>query len=116
MVHRIMSYPMLDRPKMTKTLARSELAKKTLAEWDDKGMKLNNVTNMETKFKFHVITHNIYNSSRLNSIPYEVVDLAYKVVKKNLSFDFVELQLSQLGKIWRAFGHQSVDITVKFFY
>ena len=31
-------------------------------------------------------------------MPYEVVDLAYKVVKKNLEYDLVDLMLKQLNK------------------
>lgn len=96
---------MLDKPKATKTRAHGELAKNTLAKWDDRGMKLNNVTDMEIKFGIHVKAYKIYSSIKLNSVPYEAVDLAFKVVKSNKSFDLIELQLSQLGKTWRAFGH-----------
>lgn len=91
MVHQVMSYPMLDRLKTTKTLALGELIKKTLEEWDERGLKINNVTNIEIKFGIHVISHEIYNSSRPNNAPCEAVDLAYKVVKKNLSFDLSKL-------------------------
>ena len=86
------------REKITKTLGWVELAKKTFTEWDDKGMKLNGIIDMEIKFKIHVIPHKIYSSNRLNNVLFEVVDLAYKVVKNNLSFDLVELQLIQLSK------------------
>ena len=53
---------------------------------------------MKLKFEIHVITHKIYILSRLNSISCEVVDLAYKVVKNNLSLDLVELMFSQFNK------------------
>ena len=82
---------MLDMPKATKSLPQVELAKKTRAEWDGRGMKLNGVTNMEMMFSIHVIAHKMYSNSRQNSIPCEAVDLAYNVMKKNLSFDLAEL-------------------------
>lgn len=63
MIHRINGYPMLEKSKATKTIARGELTKLTLAEWDDIGMELNNVTDMEIKFKIPIIAHKIYSSS-----------------------------------------------------
>ena len=54
-------------------------------------MKLTRVTNMELKFCILVIVHKIYNSSHLNNISCEVVDLSLKVVNNNISFDLDEL-------------------------
>ena len=51
---------MLNKVKSTKTLSQVELERKTLAEWDGRGMKINNVTHMELKFGIHVIAHKIY--------------------------------------------------------
>ena len=76
----MIGYPMLNKSMATKTLAQAELAKKTLVKWYVRGMKLNSVSDMEIKFVIHVIAHKIYSSSRLNSVPCEAVDLAYKVV------------------------------------
>ena len=78
---------MLKKSKATKTLAHLELTKKTLIEWDRRGMKLNGVIDVELKFCIHVISHKIYISSIPKSVPCEVVDLAFKVVKNNLQFD-----------------------------
>ena len=98
MIHQITSLLMLAKAKMTKTLGQDELEKKILAEWDGKGMKISNVTNIELKFKIHIIAHKIYFLSRLNSVSCEAVDLAYKVVKTNLSFDLAELLLKHFNK------------------
>ena len=87
MIHRITGLPILTKEKMTKTLSWVELEKKTLVEWDGRGMKISSVTNMELNFGIQIIAHKIYNSSRLNRVSYEAVDLAYKVVKDNLSLD-----------------------------
>lgn len=89
---------MTSEAKTTKTLGQVELAKKTLVEWDGRGMELNGVIVMEFKFWIHVITQKIYSSSQLNSVSYEVVDLRLKVVKNSLSFNLVELQHNQLIK------------------
>ena len=85
---------MLAKAKMTKTLGQAKLEKKTLAEWDGRGMKIRGVTDMKLKFGIHVISHTIYSSSRLNNVSCKVVDLAYKVVKNNLSLDLTELLLN----------------------
>ena len=80
---------MLSKAKTTKTLGWEELQKKTLVEWDGRGLTINNVTNIELRFGIHIIAHKIYNLSQLNSFPCEVVDLAYKVVnamKNNIDF------------------------------
>ena len=82
---------MLAKAKTAKTLGHDELEKKTLAEWDGIGMKISSVTNMELKFGIHIIAHKIYNSSELSSVSCEAIDLAYKVVKNNLSPNLIEL-------------------------
>ena len=45
MIHKITGLPMLSKAKTTKTLA----------EWDDKGLKINSVSDMELKFGIHII-------------------------------------------------------------
>ena len=80
---------MLAKAKMTKTLGWAELEKKTLGEWDNRGMKISSVVDMELKLSIHIIAHKIYSSSWLNNMSYEVVDLTYKVVKNNFPFDLV---------------------------
>lgn len=84
---------MLAKAKITKTLGWAELEKQTLAEWDGRGMKINSVIDVELKFGIHVIAHKIYNSSHLNNVSCEAVDLAYKVVKNKLSYDLADLLL-----------------------
>ena len=98
MIHKTIGLPMLTKAKMTKTLSQVELEKKTLTKWDGRGMKISSVINMELKFSIHIIAHKIYNSSRLNSVSCEAMDLAYKVVKNNLSLDLAKLMLNQFKK------------------
>ena len=63
MIHKITFLPMLNKVKTTKTLGQEELQKKTLAEWDDRGLKINNVSDVELRFGIHIIAHKIYSSS-----------------------------------------------------
>ena len=94
MINRVTRFPVLDRPKTTKSLGHVELENKTSFKGDRRGMNINDITNMEIKFGIHIIAHKIYIYIRLNNFQCEAVDLAFKVVKKNLSFNLVELHLS----------------------
>lgn len=82
-IHKIMGLPMLSKTKTTKTLA----------EWDGRGLKINNVSNMELKFGIHIIVYKLYSSNRLNSVSCEAVDLTYKALKKNMEYDLADLLL-----------------------
>ena len=93
MIHQVTRLPMLEKPKATKNLPWAELIEKIGAEWGGREMKPTRVTNMEINFAIHIISHKMYNSSWPNNVACEAVDLAYKVVKKDLYFDLVELQL-----------------------
>ena len=84
---------MLSKVKTMTTLGQDELQKKTLAKWDNRGLKINNVSGVELRFGIHIIAHKIYSSSQLNSVSCEAMDLTYKVVKKNLEFDLADLML-----------------------
>ena len=88
---------MLAKVKANKTLRQVELEKRTLAEWDGRGIKINTIIDLELKFGIHIIAHKIYSSSCPNNVSCEAVDLTYKVVKNNLSFDLAELLLNQMN-------------------
>ena len=61
-------------------------------------MRINNVTDIDLRFGIHIITHKIYHLSQLNNVPCEAIDLAYKVVKKNLEYDLANALLRKLNK------------------
>ena len=63
MIHRFIGLPMLTKAKSIKTLGWAELEKKTLAEWDGRGMKISYIANPKVKFGTHVIALKIYSSS-----------------------------------------------------
>ena len=70
----------------------------TLVEWDGRGLRINNFIDVELRFGIDIIAHKIYSLSWLNSVPCEAVDLAYKVVKKNMDYDLLDVLLKQLNK------------------
>ena len=66
------------------------------AVWNKRDMTINKITDPLVEFFVRVISHKFYQSSRLNSVPYIVVDVGYKIVKKDHTYDLAELQLQQL--------------------
>ena len=73
-------------------------------------MTIDIITDPLLDFVLRVISHKFYQSSRLNSVPCIVVDVAYKLVKKDHTYDLAELLLEQinenLGAIKRSKGAQ----------
>lgn len=59
-------------------------------------MTIDTITNPLIDFVVRVISHKFYQSSRFNSVPYIAVDMGYKIVKKDHTYDLTELQLQQL--------------------
>ena len=59
-------------------------------------MTIYTITNPLLNFVVRVISHKLYQSSRLNSVPCIAMDVGYKIVKKDHSYDLLELQLQQL--------------------
>ena len=59
-------------------------------------MSIDTIVDPLLNFIVRVISHKSYQSSRWNSVPYIVVDVGYKIVKKDHTYDLVELQLQQL--------------------
>ena len=71
-------------------------------------MTIDTITDPLVDFVVRVISHKFYQSSRLNSVSCIVVDVGYKIVKRDHSYDLAELQLQQimenLGAIRRTKG------------
>ena len=61
-------------------------------------MKIDTITNPLIDFFVSFIAHKFYQSSRLNSVPCIVVDIGYKMVKRDQTYDLAELQLQQILK------------------
>ena len=73
-------------------------------------MTIDTITNPLIDFFVRVIAHKFYQSSRLNNVPCITIDIGYKMVKRDHTYDLAELQLQQiienLGAIRRTKGAQ----------
>ena len=73
-------------------------------------MAINTITKPLLDFAVRIISYKFYQSSRLNSVPCIVVDVAYKLVKKDHTYDLAELMYQQinenLGAIRKSKGTQ----------
>ena len=47
-------------------------------------------------FVLRIIAHTFYQSNRLNNVPCIAVDVGYKIVKKDHTYNLAKLQLQQL--------------------
>ena len=61
-----------------------------------RGMTIDTIIDPLICFVVRVIAHKFYQSSRLNNVPCIAVDVGYKIVKKDHTYDLVKLQLQQL--------------------
>ena len=55
-------------------------------------------------FFVRIISHKFYQSSRLNSVSCIAVDVAYKLVKKDHTYDLAKLMLQKINKNLVAIG------------
>ena len=93
MVHRVTSFPTLDRPKTLRSDKRETSEKNIGAKWNNRGMTIDTITEPLLDFVVRIISHKFYQSSRLNSVPYIAVDVSYKLVKKDHTYKLADLML-----------------------
>lgn len=77
---------------------RSEIEKNTGAKWNKRGMTIDTIQDLLVDFAIRVIAHKSYQFSRLNSVPCIAVDVGYKLVKKDHTYDLAKLQLQQINE------------------
>ena len=92
-VHRVTGFQTLDRPKTLRSDKRKAIEKNTSAKWNNRGMKIDTITEPPLDFTIRVISHKFYQLSRLNGVPCIAVDVSYKLVKKDHTYDLAELML-----------------------
>ncbi len=56
-------------------------------------MTIDTITDPLLDFFIRIISHKFYQSSRLNSVPCIVLDVAYKLVKKDHTYDLADLMM-----------------------
>lgn len=92
-IHRVTGYPILD-PAKSMSCGVHEIIKKEIgAKWNKCGMIIDSIFDPMVEFLVRVFTHKFYQSSILNSVPCIAMDLGFKIIKKDHSYDLVDLQL-----------------------
>ena len=59
MMHRITGLPMMTKAKTRKSLGWAKVEKRTLVEWNERGIKVSNIIDIELKFGIHIIAQKI---------------------------------------------------------
>ena len=77
---------------------KETIEKNTGAKWNNRGITIDTITNPLLNFAVRIMSHKFYQSSRLNSVPYIAVDVTYKLVKKDHTYDLAELMLQQINE------------------
>ena len=94
--HRLTRYVTLDQPKTMRSESKEVIEKNTSVVWNKRGMTIGTITDLLIDFVVRVVVHKFYQWSGLDSVPCIVVDGGYKIVKKDHTYDLIELQLQQL--------------------
>ena len=92
-IHRVTSYPTLDQPKTLRRNSKEVMEKNTRAKWNKCGMTIDNIIDPLLEFSIWFISHKLYQSFRLNNVPCIAIDVGYKIVKKDHTYDLAELQI-----------------------
>ena len=74
-VHRVTSSPTLDRPNTLRSDSKEVIEKNVGAKWNKCGMNIDTITNPLLDFAIRVISHKLYQTRRLNSVPYIAIDV-----------------------------------------
>ena len=69
-IHRVTSCQTLDRLKTLRSDLKEVIEKKIGAKWNKRGMKIDIIVDPLLNFSIKVISHKLYQSSILNSVPY----------------------------------------------
>ena len=119
-IHRVTRFPTLGQPRALRSDAKETIEKNTGTRWNKRGMTIDTIADPLVNFSVRVISHKFYQSSRLNSVPCIVVDVGYKIVKRDHTYDLAELQLQQimenLGAIRRTKVHNASSIPSFYVY
>ena len=92
-IHRVTGFPTLDQARALRSDAKEVIEKNIGARWNKRGMTIDTIMDPLENFVVRVISHKFYQSSRLNSVSCIVVDIGYKIVKRDHTYDLVKLQL-----------------------
>ena len=71
--------------------SKEVIKKNTGVVWNKQGMKIDTISDPLFAFAVKIIAHKFYQSNKLKNVPCIVVDMGYKIVKKDHTYDLVEL-------------------------
>ena len=74
-IHRVTRFLTLDQSRSLRSDAKETTEKNIGAKWNKRGMTIDTITNPLVNFAVRVISHNFYQSSRLNSVPCITMDV-----------------------------------------
>ena len=97
-VNRVTRFQTLDRPKTLKSDKREAIEKNTGAKWNNMGMTIDTIKDPLLDFAVRIVSHKFYQSSRMNSVPCIAVDVAYKLVKKDHTYDLAKMMVQQINE------------------
>lgn len=95
-LHIVTRFLISDRPRAYKKTAKNNLCELTKSKWDERGLKLSIVDYLELRFVSNIISYQIFQSFRVDSVPCGAIDIAYKIVKKDMKIDLCEIFMKQL--------------------
>lgn len=88
-----MGYLILDSVKYVHCQGREVIEVITLEKWNKRGMSISTIIDLELDFAMRVIRHKFYQSRKPQSVPCVAINVAWKIVKKDNSYDLADLQL-----------------------
>ena len=97
-INRVTRFQTLDQPKTLRSDKREAIEKNIGAKWNNRGMTIDTIKDPLLEFTMRIISHKFYQSSKLNSVPCIVVDVAYKLVKKDHTYDLAKLMVQQINE------------------
>ena len=101
-IHRVTGYPTTNRSHSKRSDSKEIIEKNIGAIWNKHGMTIDTITNPLVEFAVRVIAHKFYQSSIIKSIPCVAVDMGYKMVKRDHTYDLAKLLLQQINENLRA--------------
>ena len=90
-IHRITGYPTLGQIKTMSCDPIENIEKDIGVVWNKRGLNIYTILYHFVAFLVRVIAHKFGQSSRSNNVPCIAVNLGYKLVRKDNTYDLVEL-------------------------
>ena len=97
-IHRVTRYPTTDHSHAIRSDSKEIIEKNTGAIWNKHDMTIDTITNPLVEFVVRVIAHKFYQSNRINNVPCIAVDMGYKMVKRDHTYDLAKLLLQKINE------------------